>query len=172
MPPRVASHRRDGTRCKANNNGITVVLIAIASMRSERLAADSAASPSHEPASPTSSATSSAEPSRAPAPTSSASETMTTARTTAAPVQGALSDLRAAVAAVSSSGQIDGKKADELSKRVDELAKHHLTEKDGHLEQEGGPHAEAMQVSGRKRQLSALSRLWSLSGQGGPAVGC
>jgi DNA-directed RNA polymerase sigma subunit (sigma70/sigma32) len=30
---------------------------------------------------------------------------------------------------VSSSGQIEGKKADELSKRVDELAKH-LTEKD------------------------------------------
>jgi hypothetical protein len=39
-------------------------------------------------------------------------------------VQGALSDLRAAVAAVSSSGQIDGKKAEELSKRVDELGKH------------------------------------------------
>ena len=55
---------------------------------------------------------------------------MTTARTTAATVQGALSDLRAAVAAASSSGQIDGKKADELSKRVDELAKH-LTEKGG-----------------------------------------
>jgi hypothetical protein len=62
-------------------------------------------------------------------------------------------------------------KADELSKRVDELAKH-LTEKDCHLEQEGGPPAEAIQVSGRKRQLSAPSRLWSLSGQGGPAVGC
>ena len=52
------------------------------------------------------------------------------ARTTAATVQGALSDLRAAVAAVSSSGQIDGKKAEELSKRVEELDKH-LTGKNG-----------------------------------------
>ena len=111
---------------------VAVLLIAIASMTGERPATESASSPSHEAASPTSSAsaTRSAEPSRAPTPRSSASETMTTARTTAATVQGALSDLRAAVAAVSSSGQIDGKKADELSKRVDELAKH-LTEKGG-----------------------------------------
>jgi hypothetical protein len=66
---------------------------------------------------------------------------MTTARTTAATVQGALSDLRAAVAAVSSSGQIDGKKADELSKRVDELAKH-LTEKGG---KDAGKHVDDME---------------------------
>ena len=109
---------------------LSVLLIAIASMTGERPTTGSASSPSHEPASPTASAsaTRSAEPSLAPTPRSS--ETMTTARTTAATVQGALSDLRAAVAAVSSSGQIDGKKADELSKRVDELAKH-LTEKGG-----------------------------------------
>jgi hypothetical protein len=49
---------------------------------------------------------------------------MTTTQTTAASVQGALSYLRGAVAAVASSGQIEGKKAEELSKRVDELAKH------------------------------------------------
>jgi len=108
---------------------MAVLLIAIASMTGERPAIESASSPSDEPASASSSAsaTRSAGPSRAPDPTSSAQET--TARTTAGSVQGALSDLRAAVADVSSGGQIEGKKADELSKRVDELAKH-LTEKD------------------------------------------
>jgi eukaryotic-like serine/threonine-protein kinase len=105
---------------------VAVLIIAIANMTG----AGSVSSPSAEPASPTSSAAASrsAEPSRAPAPRSSAPET--TARTTAGSVQGALSDLRAEVTAVSSSGQIKGKKAEELSKRVDELAKH-LTEMDG-----------------------------------------
>jgi serine/threonine protein kinase len=105
---------------------VAALIIAIASMTGEQPATDSAQSAEG----PTSSAsrTRSAEPSRAPAPSSS--ETMATAETTAATVQGALSDLRTAVAAVSSSGQIDDKKADELSKRVDELAKH-VTEKDG-----------------------------------------
>jgi hypothetical protein len=42
----------------------------------------------------------------------------------------ALSDLQAAAAALSSSGQIEGKKAKQLSKRVDGLAKH-VTEKGG-----------------------------------------
>ena len=41
-----------------------------------------------------------------------------------------MSDLRGAVRAVSSTGQIDAKKAEELAKRVDELDKH-LTEKRG-----------------------------------------
>jgi len=110
---------------------VAVLLIAIANMTGERPATGSASSPSDEPATTSSSAsaTRSAEPSRAPATRSSASETTATARTRAANAQGALSDLRAAVADVSSSGQIEGKKADELSKRVDELAKH-LTEKD------------------------------------------
>ena len=56
-------------------------------------------------------------------------------RTPAAGVQGALSDLRAAVGAVSSSGQI------EVSKRVDELAKH-VTEKGG---KEAGKHVEDLE---------------------------
>jgi hypothetical protein len=59
----------------------------------------------------------------------------------AATVQGAPSDLRAAVAAVSSSGQIEGKKADELSKRVDELAKH-VTEKGW---EDAGKHVDDME---------------------------
>jgi eukaryotic-like serine/threonine-protein kinase len=138
---------------------VAVLLIAIASMTGERPATGSASSPSHEPASPTSSAsaTRSAEPSRAPAPRPSASETMTTARTTAATVQGALSDLRAAVAAVSSSGQIDGTKADELSKRVDELAKH-VTEKGG---KDAGKHVENME-----KYLRELSKKGELTAGG------
>jgi len=111
---------------------VAVVFFAIASLTGDRPAAESASSPSLEQASPPSSAspTRSAEPSRAPAPRASASETMRTPSTSAASVQGALSDLRAAVAAVSSSGQIEGKKAEELSNRVDQLAKH-VTEKGG-----------------------------------------
>jgi eukaryotic-like serine/threonine-protein kinase len=66
---------------------------------------------------------------------------MKTPRTPTANIQGSLSDLRAAVAAVSSSGQIEGKKAEELSKRVDELAKH-LTEKGG---EEAGKHVDDME---------------------------
>jgi serine/threonine protein kinase len=132
-----------------------VVLIAIASLTGERPATESASSPSRESASPTSSAsaTRSAEPSRAPSARSSSSETMTTAQTTAASVQGALSDLRAAVAALSSSGQIDGKKADELSKRVDELAKH-VTEKGG---KDAGKHVDDMEKY--LRELSAKGEL-------------
>jgi serine/threonine-protein kinase len=154
---------------------VAVVLIAIASMTSERQAANSASSPSHEPASPTSSATRSAEPSRTPAPTSSTSETMMRTRTTAATVQGALSDLRAAVAAVSSSGQIDGKKADELSKRVDELAKH-LTEKDG---KDAGKHVDDIEkyvrelskkgeltASGERRLAAALQTVRERAAEG------
>ncbi|HLM23302.1 MAG TPA: serine/threonine-protein kinase [Propionibacteriaceae bacterium] len=138
---------------------LSVLLIGIASMTSERPATESALSPSHEPASPTSSAsaTRSAKPSRTPASTSSASETMTTARTTAATVQGALSDLRAAVAAVSSNGEIDGKEADELSKRVDELAKH-LTEKDG---KDAGKHVDDME-----KYLRELSKKGELTASG------
>jgi eukaryotic-like serine/threonine-protein kinase len=138
---------------------VAVLLIAIASMTGERPATGSASSPSHEPASPTSSAsaTRSAEPSRAPAPRPSASETMTTARNTAATIQGALSDLRAAVAAVSSSGQIDGKKADELSKRVDELAKH-VTEKGG---KDAGKHVDDME-----KYLRELSKKGELTAGG------
>ena len=82
---------------------------------------------------------------------------MTTARTTAATLQGALSDLRAAVAAVSSSGQIDGKKADELSKRVDELGKH-LTEKDG---KDAGKHVDDME-----KYLRELSKKGELTASG------
>ena len=138
---------------------VAVLLIAIASMTGQRPATESASSPSHEPASSTSSAsaTRSAKPSRAPASTSSASETMTTARTTAATVQGALSDLRAAVAAVSSNGQIDEKKADELSKRVDELAKH-LTEKDG---KDAGKHVDDVE-----KYLRELSKKGELTASG------
>jgi serine/threonine-protein kinase len=120
---------------------VAVVLIAIATTAGDPPVNESASSgsvapsagPSREPASATSStaATNSAEPSRESATsTSSAPQTTTTARTTTIGVQGALSELRAAVAAVSSSGQIDGKTAEELSKRVDELDKH-LTEKGG-----------------------------------------
>jgi len=138
---------------------MAVLLIAIASMTDERPTTGSASSPSNEPASPTSSAsaTRSAEPSRAPATRSSASETTATARTTAANVERALSDLRAAVAAVSSSGQIEGKKADELSKRVDELAKH-LTEKGG---KDAGKHIDDMD-----KYLRELSRKGELTTDG------
>jgi serine/threonine protein kinase len=136
---------------------VAAVLIVIASITSERPATESAASPSHDQASPTTSATRSAEPSHAPAPTSSASETMTTAKKTAATVQGALVDLRAAVTAVSSSGQIDGKKADELNKRVDELGKH-LTEKDG---KDAGKHVDDME-----KYLRELSKKGELTASG------
>lgn len=96
-------------------------------------------------------------------------------RTTAATVQGALSDLRAAVAAVSSSGQIDGKKADELSKRVDELAKH-LTEKDG---KDAGKHVDDIEkyvrelskkgeltASGERRLAAALQTVRERAAEG------
>jgi hypothetical protein len=89
------------------------------------------AEPSRQPASPTSSAPTarSTKPSRTTARATSPAAP-TTNPTTAGNVQGALSELRAAVAAVSSSGQIEAKRAEELRKRVDELAKH-LTEKGG-----------------------------------------
>jgi hypothetical protein len=74
-----------------------------------------------------------------------------------ATVQGALSDLRAAIAAVSSSGQIDGKKADELSKRVDELAKH-LTEKGG---KDADKHVDDME-----KYLHELSKKGELTASG------
>ena len=117
---------------------MAVVLVAIATTgdppANESASSSSgtaSAEPGREPASATSStaATKSAEPSRERA-SSSAPQTTTSARTTTIGVEGALSDLRAAVAAVSSSGQIDGKKAEELSKRVEELDKH-LTGKNG-----------------------------------------
>ena len=47
-----------------------------------------------------------------------------------------LSDLHAAVAAVSQSGQIEGKKAEELNKSVDDLT-NHVAEKGG---KEAGKH--------------------------------
>src|SRR5829696_8541165 len=115
---------------------VAVVLIAIATTAGDPPVNESASS---------SSATPSAEPSREPA-SSSAPQTTTSARTTTIGVQGALSDLRAAVAAVSSSGQIDGKKAEELSKRVDELDKH-LTGKSG----EGGEDTEKSGENAEKR---------------------
>jgi len=134
---------------------VAVVLIAIATTAGDPPVNESASSssatpsaePSREPASATSStpATKSAEPGREPA-SSSAPQTTTSARTTTIGVQGALSDLRAAVAAVSSSGQIDSKKAEELSKRVDELDKH-LTGKSG----EGGEDTEKSGENAEKR---------------------
>jgi serine/threonine-protein kinase len=132
---------------------IAVLLIAIASITGQQPATESASSSNPEPTSPTTSASRSAEPS----PRSSSSETMTTPRATAATVQEALSDLRAAVAAVSSSGQIDGKKADELSKRVDELAKH-LTEKGG---KDAAKHVEDMD-----KYLRELSKKGELTASG------
>jgi hypothetical protein len=89
-----------------------VVIFAIATITGDRPATKSASTPNLEPANPPSSAspTRSAEPSRAPAPRSSASETMKTPRTPTANIQGSLSDLRAAVAAVSSSGQIEARR--------------------------------------------------------------
>jgi len=58
---------------------------------------------------------------------------------------------------VSSSGQIEGKKADELSKRVDELAKH-LTEKGG---KDAGKHIDDMD-----KYLRELSRKGELTTDG------
>jgi predicted RNase H-like nuclease (RuvC/YqgF family) len=81
---------------------------------------------------------------------------MTTPRTPAESVQGALSDLRAAVAAVSSNGQI-GKKAEELSKRVDDLGKH-VTEKGG---KDAGKHIEDLE-----KYLRELSKKGELTASG------
>jgi len=58
---------------------------------------------------------------------------------------------------VSSSGQIEGKKADELSERVDELAKH-LTEKGG---KDAGKHIDDMD-----KYLRELSRKGELTTDG------
>jgi serine/threonine protein kinase len=124
-----------------------LVVFAITTIPVDPPATESASTPNLEPASQPASAspTRSAEPSRAPVPRSSASMT------------GALSDLRAAVAAVSSSGQIDGKKAEELSKRVDELAKH-ITEKDG---KDSGKHVDNME-----KYLRELSKKGELTASG------
>jgi len=123
---------------------LAVVLIAIATTTLEPPVTESASSPSatqsvresRESASPTSSAPSTKSTNRSRQPASPTSSRTTIPRTTAGNVQGALSDLRAAVAAVSSSGQIEPKKAEELSKRVDELAKN-VTKKSG---KDGGKH--------------------------------
>jgi serine/threonine protein kinase len=99
-----------------------------ASQQAPSRSAPTSAAPSRQPATtssqaaPTRSAPTSPAPSRQPATTSTTSQTSN--------LDQALFDLRAAVRAVSSSGQIDAKKAEELSKRVDELA-NHLTEKRG-----------------------------------------
>jgi hypothetical protein len=72
-------------------------------------------------------------------------------------LQQAVSDLREAVRAVSSNGQIEAKKAEELTKRVDELDKH-LTEKRG---EDAGKKVEDLD-----KYLTELSRKGELSPEG------
>jgi serine/threonine protein kinase len=98
--------------------------------------ASTSPAPSRQPATtssqapPSSSAPISPAPSRQPATKSATPSAEASSSTTTPSLQRALSDLREAVRAVSSSGQIEAKKAEELTKRVDELDKH-LTEKRG-----------------------------------------
>ena len=115
---------------------LAAVLIAavMAENRTARSPTASTPAPSRQPATtsregpPSASGPSSSAPSRQPATTSATPSAEVSS--TKPDLRQAMSDLRGAVRAVSSTGQIDAKKAEELAKRVDELDKH-LTEKRG-----------------------------------------
>jgi serine/threonine protein kinase len=147
-----------------------LAVVAVAALAMIAIATTAGDPPATETAQSDTAATTSAKPSREPSPP----QTTATAypRTTAGSVHGALSDLRAAVRAVSSSGDLDDKKAEELAKRVDELAKH-FTEKDG---EDAGKHVEDLHEylhelsnsgelthEGERRIDHPLRRLWELS---------
>ena len=116
---------------------VAAVLIAAVMAESQTAGSPSASTspaPSRQPATTTSQAPPSSDASISPAPSRQPATTSATpsaeASSTTPNLRQAMSDLREAVRAVSSNGQIDTKKAKELAKRVDELDKH-LTEKRG-----------------------------------------
>jgi eukaryotic-like serine/threonine-protein kinase len=138
MPTRVTRNRQERSRARWARVGvaaaalIALVLIVIVTTAGDPAVNDSAeegstastsTAPSPKPTADKSPVRQTTEPS--PKATTGASRVPTTRATpNAESTQEALSDLRAAVSAASNSGQIEEKKAEELSKRVDELAKH------------------------------------------------
>ena len=146
-PPMRSRQRHTAGRWFAAGAAVLTVMAAVliaavitdedpnASQQAPSRSAPTSAAPSRQPATtssqaaPSRTAPTSPAPSRQPATTSTTPQTPD-ASSTVRNLDQALSDLRAAVRAVSSSGQVETKKAEELSKRVDELAKH-LTEKRG-----------------------------------------
>jgi serine/threonine-protein kinase len=141
-----------------------VIVLAVAALAVIAIGTTASDPPSNQAAQSDTAATPSAKPSREPTsakPSRKASAPQmtrtTNPRTPARSVQGALSDLRASVRAVSSSGQIEEKRAEELEKRVDELAKH-FTEKEG---KDVGKHVEDLD-----KYLYELSKKGELTQEG------
>ena len=143
--PSIPQPRRSSGRWIAAGAAVVALIaaIVIAAVMAEAPLGNQAAPPGADPTSaassrepatassqapPTTSASSSPAPSRQPT-TESVTPSPDGSSTTSS-LQQAFSDLRGAVRAVSSNGQIEPKKAEELAKRVEELDKH-LTKKRG-----------------------------------------
>ena len=154
--------------------GVAAVLLAVATATDVPRAAQPESSRSAPASAAPSSATrESASPSGPPQTTPAATPPSSEASRAERGLQGALSDLRAAVRAVSQDGQVEAKKGEELSKRVDELAKHLAEERGEKRGKERGKEAgmdkakdQAKKVDDLDKYVAELSRKGELTPEG------